>query len=125
MKLPKTNLLLIEDNHDNQQLICWILEDEGYTLDCADTAEKGLALLNQNDYRLVLMDISLPGIDGKEATKIIRNTPKLESTIIIAITAHAVLQERELILTSGVDDMLTKPVDEEELISTINKHLNT
>ena len=117
-----THILVIEDNPDNQQLVTWILEDEGYEVTCAGTAEAGLeSLRSGTDFALVLMDISLPGMDGKEATQVIRQDPGLSSTKIIALTAHAVLQERESIIAAGVDAILTKPVDEGRLIKEITQ----
>lgn len=116
-------ILVVEDNPDNQQLVTWILEDEGYTVVCADTAEDGLLMLNSNDFALILMDISLPGMDGKQATQQIRNTPSIAKIPIIALTAHAVQGERESIMASGVDDLLTKPVDEIALIQRITDML--
>ncbi|ACR11759.1 response regulator [Teredinibacter turnerae] len=115
---PKA-ILVIEDNPDNQQLVTWILEDEGYQVACADTAEDGLALLEDTRFDLILMDISLPGMDGKEATQQIRNTPHLKDIPILALTAHAVQGEREAIVASGVDGLMTKPLDEEELLKTL------
>ena len=70
------------------------------------------------------MDISLPGMDGKQATQQIRNTPAIASIPIIALTAHAVQGERESIMASGVDDLLTKPVDEVALIERIGEMIN-
>ena len=115
---------MVEDNPDNQQLVTWILEDEGYTVVCADTAEDGLKLLESHNFTLILMDISLPGMDGKQATQQIRNTPAIASIPIIALTAHAVQGERESIMASGVDDLLTKPVDEVALIERIGEMIN-
>ncbi|SMF62878.1 Response regulators consisting of a CheY-like receiver domain and a winged-helix DNA-binding domain [Alteromonadaceae bacterium Bs31] len=118
------SILIIEDNPDNQQLATWILEDEGYQVSCVESAEEGLELLESNTYHLVLMDISLPGMDGKQATQKIRNTPHLKHLPVLALTAHAVQGERESIVASGVDGLLTKPVDEEELIKHIDSLLN-
>ena len=114
-------ILIIEDNPENRELATWILEDAGYDSECADTAEKGLELLEKNEYSLVLMDISLPGMDGKEATQKIRENPRTKDIIVIALTAHAILEEREAILKCGVNDMLTKPVEEEQMIAKINE----
>ena len=121
--MNQPRILIIEDNPDNQQLASWILEDEGFDTTCADSAEDGLALLETQSYDLVLMDISLPGMDGKQATQIIRNNPQLNQTKIIALTAHAVLEEKEAILACGVDELLTKPVDENMLVSRIKSYL--
>lgn len=112
-------VLVIEDNIDNQQLVTWILEDAGYAVDCADTAEIGIEKLYKQTYAIVLMDISLPGIDGKQATILLRKDERFRHLPILALTAHAVLDEREAILASGVDDLLTKPVDEDLLLARI------
>lgn len=114
------NVLIVEDNPDNQQLATWILEDEGFHVICVESAEEGLELLEQQAFDLILMDISLPGMNGKEATEKIRNTPHLKHIPILALTAHAVQGERDAIIASGVDNLITKPVDEDELIAHIN-----
>ncbi|MFL0800544.1 MAG: response regulator [Agarilytica sp.] len=116
---------MVEDNPDNAALATWILEDEGYTLDCAETAEIGLEWLanDEKHYALILMDISLPGMDGKEAMQIIRATPQHKSIPIIAVTAHAVLNERDAIMASGADELVTKPIAEDILLTAIEKHL--
>lgn len=112
-------ILVIEDNPDNSKLVTWILEDEDYQVTCAETAELGLAALQSETFDAVLMDISLPGMDGKEATQQIRNTPELSNMPVLALTAHAIKGERESILASGVNDLLTKPLDEEDLLSKL------
>lgn len=117
------SILVVEDNPDNQQLVTWILEDEGYVVTCSDTAEDGLMMLQANTFAVVLMDISLPGMDGKEATQTIRNNSDYDGLPIIALTAHAVQGEREAIMASGVDDLLTKPVDEAELVEMIKNYI--
>ncbi|MFL0805324.1 MAG: response regulator [Agarilytica sp.] len=123
---PNRHLLLVEDNPDNAELATWILEDEGYTLDCAETAEIGLEWLANPDkhYGLILMDISLPGMDGKEAMQIIRADPVHKAIPIIAVTAHAVLDERDAIMASGADELVTKPIAEDLLLSAIEKYLS-
>ncbi len=114
-------ILVIEDNPDNSKLVTWILEDEDYEVVCAETAELGLSELENTTFDAVLMDISLPGMDGKEATQHIRKNPKLDGLPVLALTAHAIKGERESILESGVNDLLTKPLDEEDLIAKL-KH---
>lgn len=117
------HILIIEDNPDNSKLICWMLEDEGYGVSCVETAERGLELLQQGEFALILMDISLPGMSGKEATRIIRQSPQFKSIPILALTAHAIEVERLSILDSGVNAVLTKPVNEEQLLSQIQQYL--
>lgn len=115
-------ILVIEDNPDNQQLISWILEDAHYRVICANSAEEGLELLEVDKFDLVLMDISLPGMDGKQATQKIRNSPHLAKLPVIALSAHSSESEIQKILESGVDDMLSKPVDETTLLEKL-RHL--
>lgn len=117
------HILVVEDNPDNSQLVSWILEDEGYRVSCVASAERCLQVLAQESFDLILMDISLPGISGKEATARIRNTPGISATPILALTAHAIDGEQQSILNCGVDDLLTKPIDEEQLISALRRYL--
>jgi len=113
------HILVIEDNPDNRKLVTWILEDEGYEVSCAETAEVGLELLQNTPFAMILMDISLPGIDGKEATQRIRAMDQYANLPIIALTAHAIKGEHESIMESGVTSLITKPVDEEMLVAQI------
>jgi len=116
-------VLLVEDNQDNRELICWILEDMNTQASCAGTAEEGLDLLESGEFDLVLMDISLPGMSGKEATQKIRQNPRFADLPIIALTAHAIDREVTSIWESGVSDVLTKPVDENQLLEKMNAFL--
>ncbi len=118
-------VLYIEDNQDNMSLVVWILEDEGYEVVQAWTAEEGLELLARQSVDLVLMDISLPGMNGMEATRVIRADQKLAAIPVFALTAHAISEERGRIAASGVDKILTKPLDEEELVEAIRDQIGT
>jgi two-component system, cell cycle response regulator DivK len=112
-------ILVVEDNPDNMKLFAWMLEDEGYVFEAAGSAEEGLEALTRREFGLVLMDISLPGMDGKEATRRIRADRRFAHLPVIAVTAHAIKGEDEAILASGVSALVTKPVDESLLLSTI------
>lgn len=112
-------ILVVEDNPDNMKLVTWILEDEGYELYCAESAEDALHTLEHHQIDLVLMDISLPGMDGKEATQIIKTNPRFKKLPVIALTAHAIKGEHEAIMAAGVDILITKPLDEELLVEKI------
>lgn len=116
-------ILVVEDNPDNSQLVCWMLEDEGYNVTCVDTGEACLAVLEHEHFDLILMDISLPGMCGKEATKRIRMHSEWAVIPILALTAHAIDSEQQGIWDSGVDDLLTKPIDEELLLSALKSFL--
>jgi CheY-like chemotaxis protein len=119
----RTAILAIEDNPDNMELFAWILEDEGYAFEGVGSAEEGLAALERGSFDLVLMDIALPGIDGKEATRRIRADPRFALLPIIAVTAHASNRETEEILAAGVTSVVTKPVEHLRLIQAIRSVL--
>ncbi len=115
--------LVVEDNPDNLKLMRWILEDEGFHITECTTAESGLEYLETHDVDIVLMDISLPNMDGKEATRRIRATQRNADLPIIAVTAHAVQGEMEAISASGVTDIVTKPIEEDSFVKTLHKLL--
>ena len=119
--MPK--IMIIDDNKDNSKLLDWILQDEGFEISVYDSAKPAIENLRQEFFDIVLMDISLPEIDGMEATKIIRNELKLSKLPIIAVTAHAIPDEVDKIMRSGVNELITKPIDEELLIVTIRRFL--
>jgi len=118
-----TTILVIEDNPDNMTLMEEILEDEGFTVLKAFLAEEGIELLKETRPDLIIMDISLPDMDGLEATRIIKADDYTNGIPIVAITAHAFHKDRDMALSAGCDDFLTKPIDEEKLLETINRYL--
>jgi Response regulators consisting of a CheY-like receiver domain and a winged-helix DNA-binding domain len=117
------HILVVEDNPDNSKLVSWILEDEGYEVTCVESGERCLALLDKGSFDLILMDISLPGISGKEVTRRIRQIPRLQKLPILALTAHAIEAEQQSILHSGVDDLLTKPLNDDQLLKVIQRYV--
>jgi two-component system cell cycle response regulator DivK len=116
-------ILAIEDNPDNMELFAWIMEDEGFDFVGVGTAEKGLAMLERRMFDLVLMDIALPGMDGKEATRRIRAEPRFALMPIIAVTARAGKRETEEILAAGVNSVVTKPLEHARLIQAVKSGL--
>ena len=117
------SILMVEDNTDNADLATWMLEDAGYAVTAVTTAEDGIERLQQQAFDLVLMDISLPGMDGKDAIAWIRAHPTLAAMPVIALTAHAVLNERDAIMASGADCIVTKPIDEDAFLKTLAERL--
>ena len=117
-------VLVVEDNPDNMKLVTWILEDEHYEVTCVSTGEECLAKVSAEPFDAVLMDISLPGIDGKEATRRLRAMDRFRNLPIIALTAHAIKGEDDEILASGVNDLITKPLDEDVLLSRLRNLIN-
>jgi two-component system, cell cycle response regulator DivK len=117
------HILVIEDNSDNMKLFAWALEDAGYGFEGVGSAEEGLAALELRPFDLVLMDIALPGLDGKEATRRIRAQPRFIRLPVIAVTAHALRGDTESILAAGASAVVTKPVDEQLLMQAIRSGL--
>jgi two-component system, cell cycle response regulator DivK len=112
----KPLVLVVEDNPDNRKLAAWLLEDAGYPFLCVNTAEEGLQALLERPVGIALMDVSLPGMDGKEATRRLRADPRWRDLPVIAVTAHATTAEVEAILASGVSAIVTKPIEEAALL---------
>ncbi|MDY6931491.1 MAG: response regulator [Halobacteriota archaeon] len=115
----KITILVIEDNPDNLDLVTEILEDEGYTIIGAGSAEEGIKKLRECEIDLVLMDVGLPDMDGLEATRIVKSDKSLSKIPIIALTAYAMKGDKEKVLEAGCDGYLTKPLDESILLETI------
>ena len=119
MMTESLTILVVEDNPDNMALIREILEDEEMVVLDAYQAEDGLAMLVDETVDLVAMDISLPKMNGLQATRLIKSNMATRNVPVIAITAHAMAKDRDAALAAGCDAFLTKPIDEEELVSTI------
>lgn len=119
----KAKIALVEDNADNRLLVLAIL-DEMYDVDEYETGPAALIGLEEAPTDLVLLDISLPGMDGTEVLRSIRGNFRLKDLPVIALTAHAMAGDREKYLSQGFDDYITKPIlDESVLIETIEKWL--
>ena len=117
-------IAVVEDNPDNRLLVQAILEDEFEIVEFASGTEavEGLALAEPE---LVLLDISLPGMDGPEVLRWIRGHDTLKGLPVIALTAHAMAGDREKFLSAGFNDYVTKPiVDEDVLIGAIRRWLS-
>jgi CheY-like chemotaxis protein/nitrogen-specific signal transduction histidine kinase len=124
-KLPEhvrgARILLAEDNRINQMVATEMLKLEGFNVDVAGNGRIVLEMLRENQYDLVLMDIQMPEMDGFETTKVIRSDPKYNSLPILAMTAHAMTGDRELSLEAGMNDHITKPIDQALLFNAIVK----
>ncbi len=116
-------IALVEDNADNRLLVQTLLEDLYDVVEFASGHEAIDGLLNAAP-ELVLLDISLPGMDGTEVLVWLRDQPSLADRPVIALTAHAMAGDREKFLAAGFDDYVTKPiVDEEVLLDAIGRWL--
>ena len=112
-------ILLVEDNEMNRDMLSRRLSRRGYEVVIAPDGEQGLIVAQAEKPALVLMDMSLPGIDGWEATRRLKATPDTQRIPVIALTAHAMAGDREKAMAAGCDDFDTKPVDLDRLLAKI------
>ena len=103
-------ILIVEDNERNLKLLRDVLEYAGYGVRAARTAEDGIALALNEPPDLVLMDLKLPGIDGMEALRRLRESPRTADIPVVAVTAQAMKQDRERALRAGFDGYVVKPI---------------
>ena len=113
-------ILLVEDNEMNRDMLSRRLERKGFEIAVAVDGREGVEMAKTGEYDLILMDMSLPEIDGWEATRQLRAAPDTGRTPIIALTAHAMAGDREKALEAGCDDYDTKPIELDRLLSKIN-----
>lgn len=116
-------VLVIEDNLDNLRLITYALRRVGYEVIHAQSGEEGIEMVVKEKPFFIIMDINLPGIDGLEATKQIRNKEDIKDIPIIAITSFAMAGDRERILSAGCNGYLEKPIDPLTVVESIHKFL--
>jgi CheY-like chemotaxis protein len=103
-------ILVVEDNERNLKLLRDVLEYAGYDVRAARTAEDGITLAVEEPPDLVLMDLQLPGIDGMEALRRLRQSPRTAGIPVVAVTAQAMKQDRERALDAGFDGYVEKPI---------------
>ncbi len=116
-------ILLIEDNELNRDMLSRRLERRGYQVVIAADGEQGVQLAQTEAPDLILMDMSLPVLDGWEATRQLKAAPETQSIPIIALTAHAMSDDREKALAAGCNDYDTKPIEFPRLLAKIQTFL--
>ena len=118
-----TKILYVEDNEDNVYMLVRRLSRKGFEVVVAGTGTEGVAMAGSEAPDLILMDLSLPEMDGWEATRLIKADPDLARIPVIALSAHAMAGDREKALAAGCDDFDTKPVDFARLLGKIGAQL--
>ncbi len=117
-------VLVVEDNKVNQKVVTTVLRKRGFTVELANNGVEALELLERDDaYRLVIMDVQMPVMDGLEATRRIRLNPKWKNLPILAMTAHAMNGDREKCLSAGMNGYISKPVHPSHLLSVMNEYM--
>jgi len=114
-----SKILIVEDNEMNRDMLSRRLERKGYDVVMAEDGQKGVDMSKSERPDLILMDLSLPVMDGWEATSTIKSDENTKDTPIIVLTAHAMAGDREKALEAGADEYDTKPIDFKRLLGKI------
>ncbi len=120
-QVPAPTILTVDDNEANLKLVTVLLEDMGINVIAAESGPQALIAIEDHKIDMIFMDIQMPGMNGLEATKLIRKTKAPNELPIIALTAHAVADEKDKILKSGMNDYQTKPINNDQLVRTIER----
>jgi CheY-like chemotaxis protein len=115
-----TKILYVEDNEDNVYMLTQRLTRRGYEVIVAENGEQGIEMATAEQPNIILLDLSLPVLDGWEASRRLKRLPETKSIPIIALSAHVLEGEREKALAAGCDDFDTKPVNFGRLITKID-----
>lgn len=118
-------VLVVDDNAINRKLVTTLLGKMAVQCREAEDGSNAVNCFGEESFDMVLMDIRMPVMDGMEATRQIRQREDGRRTPIIALTAHALPHERETFILSGMDDCLTKPIKESDLLNVLQRHLGT
>jgi two-component system, cell cycle response regulator DivK len=120
--MPGKQVLLIEDNELNMLLATELLQFAGFVVLQAGTAEEGIRLAKENQPDLILMDIALPGMDGLSATRVLKSAADTHHIPVVAMTAHAMLGDKEKALAAGCNGYITKPINALEFADTVARY---
>jgi two-component system cell cycle response regulator DivK len=118
-----TRILIVEDNEMNRDMLSRRLERKGYSISMAVDGGAGVEKASAEIPSLILMDMSLPVLDGWEATRRVKANPQTRHIPVIALTAHAMTGDRDKAMEAGCDDYDTKPIDLPRLLSKIETQL--
>lgn len=122
--MSKGRILVVEDNMDTYELVRFILEKNGFETFLAMNGRDGVNAASKQLPDLIIMDLSMPEMDGWTATRLIKGNARTASIPLIALTAHALPSDRQRALDAGCDDYLTKPMDLEELLEAVHRWIN-
>jgi two-component system, cell cycle response regulator DivK len=123
--VSRRRILVVEDNPDNMTLIVDVLTSLNYEVLQATDGQRGVEIVDEERPDLVLMDLSLPKMDGWTATRTLKAEHDLKEIPIIALTAHAMVGDRERAMEAGCDDYVSKPINLQELATKLKKFLGT
>ena len=116
-------ILLVEDNPVNRRLAEFLLRSQGYQVLQAETAQQAFEIVKNEKPALIVMDIQLPGMDGLEATKKLKENPATSDIPIVAVTSYAMKGDREKALAAGCAGYITKPIDKATFVQEVALHI--
>jgi len=119
------SILVVEDNKTNAQLLKDVLGVRGYKVDIVMNGDDALKTLDVTHPDIILMDVQLPGMDGLEVTRILKNNPKTRDIPVIAITAYALKGDRDMAMQAGCDEYMSKPINTRELPKMVERLIGT
>ena len=119
--MNKGNILIVEDNMDNYELVRFVLERNGYDVFLAVNGRDGVDAARLQKPDLIIMDLSLPEMDGWDATAHIKQDPETKHIPLVALTVHTLPADRKRALDAGVDAYLTKPINMTALVKVVNE----
>jgi CheY-like chemotaxis protein len=122
--MPGESILIIEDNVKNLKLVRDVLQFHGYATLEAETGEAGVALAREQRPALILMDVQLPGMDGRATLKVLKADASTRHIPVIALTSFAMKGDRESLLAEGFDDYMAKPIEIKELPKVVERALH-
>lgn len=117
------NILVIEDNPENLELMTFLLKAFGHAPTPANDGEQGLAILAQQEHDLIVCDIHLPGIDGYEVAQRVKNDSRFSAIPLVAVTALAMVGDRDKVLAAGFDGYISKPIDPRKFVEQVESYL--
>jgi DNA-binding response OmpR family regulator len=121
------DILLMEDDRATREALCQVLSDEGYDVDAAPDGDAGLDALQRGSYRLLLLDLVMPQLDGMNVLRVLRDQPRLRPAVVAVLSARHNCDDIRTALAAGADDYLTKPFDLDDLLLHIQlwlKHVD-
>lgn len=121
--MEKARILVIEDDEDNLELVRFLLDQEGYEVQLARDGRRGLEMAETERPNLILLDMSIPEIDGWKLAGILKQSPKLRGTSIVALTGHTAPGDRKRAMDAGCDGYISKPLDIPAFAGIVGEYL--
>ncbi len=118
-------ILIVDDNFDNRQIIGQMLSFSGFTVEMVSDAQTALDMMKRRRPSLILMDLSMPGLDGWTATEYVRRDPHLRDIPIVAVSGHVTRNDIERAKRVGCNEFLPKPIDYDHLITIAQRYTST